>query len=288
MNNSVKKEFCNELDIIIKNFRVCLNNLNNIKEKIKRMGVSKEVPIYLGVIPKFIGKDIIDLFSYDDIDNIYEQTSQVYFNLIDILNSIKNNENIPISDLRIFIALSFVLDANLYEKIFKYFLELIKNNAKFYINNFSRNHLIERKIANLIGEGNFISDDYKFISYIREWLFSFYSEYPSLIDYEVLNLLLNDSMFIIDALIKFEVNKGYYLVDNEEVRPLYSGLSKVVADNLENEFKMAKIRNNDEYIEFMKTVSKITNNELVIQIYDARCRFKMDLNKGVLRKLKKI
>ena len=289
MNSKVKKEFCNELNSIIKNFKVRLNHLDNIKKQIKRLGVSDDTPIYLGVITKFIGNDIKDFFSYDDIDNIYKQNSSIYFNLIDILNNIKNNENVPIDDLRIFIALSFVLEPDLYENVFKYFLDLIKNNAEFYINDFSRNHVIEKRIASLICDDNFISDEYMFISHFRDWLFSFHSDYPCILDYEVLNLFLNDSSFLIDVFIKNEDNKGYYFDDNEQMRPLYSsGLPKLIANTLEKEFKMVKLNTNDDYIEFMEMVRKMTNNDLVIKIYDARCRFKLDLNKGVLRKLKKI
>ena len=65
MNKELKEYLDKEFKIIFKDFRLRLNDLEKIKNKIYSSGYSKNLPVYLGKIPKFKGsqRELFSCFS---------------------------------------------------------------------------------------------------------------------------------------------------------------------------------------------------------------------------------
>ena len=84
---------------------------------------------------------------------------------------------------------------------------------------------------------------------------------------------------------KLQRNQEYYLNDNTDLRPLNYVLPPLVAKSIEEKFKYKNFKNKGDIDEFMNEIYMITNDPLIIQIYEARCYQKWNKNKSLVKKL---
>lgn len=288
MNKELKLYLEKEIDKILKDFRIRLNKLLEIKDKLYNSGIDLDTPSYLTSISKLLGKDMKYIYSYANIDDIYEQNKLLLFDLMDILDCIKKGYvDYPLSDIRfLIIALNMIkLDDKQYKMFLKYILSLIKRNAIWHVNIFNSNCIIERKLANLIDDTNSVYDEYTFISYLEEWAISFYRNYPYVLDYDIIYNYFIDNKRLIKNLIELQSNKDYYLNGNYELRELNNLLPPLVAKALEERFKFTNFKDENDFNMFMNEVRMTINDKLGIQIYEERCRTKINLNKNYVKKL---
>ena len=291
MNKELKEYLDKEFKIIFKDFRLRLNDLEKIKNKIYSSGYSKNLPVYLGKIPKFKGsqRELFSCFSYNDIQDIYEENKQLMFDILEIDDVLKMNyPDYPINDIRFLtIALNSIeLSNEEYRKFLKYILSLIRLNSTWHVNMFKQNYVIERELASLITASNSVYDEYLFAFYFKEWALSLFKDYPYVLDREVIESYFKDNTKLLNALIELQNNQDYYLNGNTELRSLNNVLAPLVAKALEEKFKYIEFKDNNDLEGFMNEVRMTLHDELGIEVYEARCRHKMALNKNLIKKLK--
>ncbi len=288
MNKELKEYLEKEFDKMIIDFRIRLNDLTEIKNKIHYSGIDINTPTYLGTISKYQGEEMKDIFSYINIRDIYEENRTVMFDLMEIQECIKNGyRDYPLNDIRFFmIALfSFPLSDTQYQEFLKYILSLISNHAIWHVNMFRQNYVIERKLASLIQFHTSVDDEYAFVAYVKDWVLSLFKEFPYVLDGDIVRKYFYDNKRLLINIMKLQRNQEYYLNDNTDLRPLNYVLPPLVAKSIEEKFKYKNFKNKGDIDEFMNEIYMNTDDPLIIQIYEARCYQKWNKNKSLVKKL---
>lgn len=288
MNKELKEYLEKEFGKMIIDFRIRLNDLTKIKNKIHSSGIDINTPTYLGIISKYQGEKMKDIFSYINIRDIYEENRTVMFDLMEINECIKNDyRDYPLNDIRFFmIALfSFPLSDTQYQAFLKYILSLISNHAIWHVNMFRQNYVIERKLASLIQFHTSVDDEYAFVTYVKDWVLSLFKEFPYVLDGDIVRKYFYDNKRLLINIMKLQRNQEYYLNDNTDLRPLNYVLPPLVAKSIEEKFKYKNFKNKGDIDEFMNEIYMNTDDPLIIQIYEARCYQKWNKNKSLVKKL---
>ena len=205
--------------------KMCNIILNNLKLLIKNnflLGNSNDIPIKIpdNLNDKISNRKVIDTIieSITDLDNIYSNNDDIYFNCIEVLNEIINNEKIDL------------IYGKTFEKIYLFYFRIYKkitnkdklNNIKEKIHNFTLfifNKLIELNNNNINNFNNnnniaLISRKNSLVSNNSENsnknLINIYNKIPQLSSFDInQNFSSNKSL----NLILTNINSNYSIID---------------------------------------------------------------------------